>query len=81
MALIFHDTSPEAEETIVIMMRNAPVVRKAEMVAQLSAMLRHAIMSGIKQRYSTATEAELRRRFADIILGPELAQAAYGPLP
>jgi hypothetical protein len=39
-----------------------------------------AHLSGLRQRYPQATPEELRR-LADLLLGPELAARAYGPLP
>ena len=36
--------------------------------------------SGLHQRYPNTSEAELRRRLADLLLGSELAEKTYGPL-
>jgi hypothetical protein len=38
-------------------------------------------MAGLRARHPKAGEAELRRRFADIHLGPALAAKVYGPPP
>jgi hypothetical protein len=35
---------------------------------------------GLRQRHPAASEAELRRRLADLLLGEDLAQQVYGPL-
>lgn len=38
-------------------------------------------LSGLKTRYPGDTPEMLRRRLADLILGPELALKVYGPFP
>ena len=75
------DTSPEAERVLIEMMRQAPVWRRLEIVGEMNATVRLLILSGLRQRHPGATPEELRRRMADILLGPELAARAYGPLP
>jgi hypothetical protein len=37
-------------------------------------------LSGLRSRYPHASEREIRRRLADLILGEELAAEVYGPL-
>ena len=36
-------------------------------------------LSGLRERYPQATEAEIQRRLADRMLGEELAAEVYGP--
>ena len=79
MSLLFSDTSPEAERVLIDLLRQAPAWRKLRMVNQLNASVRTLALSGLRQRYPQATEAELRRHLADMLLGPELAARAYGP--
>lgn len=74
------DTSPESERVLIELMRQAPVWRRLEIVAQMNETVRLLILSGLRQRHPHATPEELRRRMADILLGPELAKRAYGPL-
>jgi hypothetical protein len=50
------------------------------MVGQLNQTVRTLALSGLRQRYPEATPQELRRRLADLLLGPDLAARAYGPL-
>lgn len=38
-------------------------------------------LDGLRRRYPEAEPEELRRRLADLLLGPELATKAYGPGP
>ena len=74
------DTSPEAERVLIELMRQTPVWRRLEIVGEMNVTVRLLILSGLRQRHPDATPDELRRRMADILLGPELAAHAYGPL-
>jgi hypothetical protein len=74
------DTSPEIERLQLELMRDAPVWRKLELVGQMFESMKVLALAGLRQRHPQAEEAELRRRLADLLLGPELAQRAYGPL-
>ena len=80
MSALFPDTSPEAEEVLVGLLRKTPTWRKAEMVGQLNLTVRQAAMTALRHRHPEASPQELRRRLADILLGRELAERAYGPL-
>ena len=51
------------------------------MAAQMNSTLRTLALSGLRQRYPHATPDELRRRLADLWLGPELAARVHGPPP
>ena len=77
---LFSDTRPEAEAVLIRMLRQAPPWRKLHMVGQLNQTVRTLALSGLRQRHPEATPQELRRRLADLLLGPELAAQAYGPL-
>ena len=74
------DTRPEAEAVLIKLLRQAPPWRKLHMVGQLNQTVRTLALSGLRQRYPEATDQELRRRLADLLLGPELAAQVYGPL-
>ena len=74
------DTSPETERVLFAMLRDIPPWRKLEMVAQLNQTARDLALAGLRERHPQAAPEELRRRLADIILGPELAARVYGPL-
>jgi hypothetical protein len=80
MTPVFSDTSPETERVLFALLREMPPWRKLEMVAQLNQMVRELALSGLRERYPNASPEELRRRLADIALGPELAEKVYGPL-
>lgn len=81
MTRLFSDTSPEAETVLVNLLRQTPSWRKFVMVSQLNQTVRTLAISGLRQRYPHSNEQEIRRHLADILLGPELAQRVYGPLP
>jgi hypothetical protein len=73
------DTSPDAMRVLVGLLREAPAWRKAQMVDEMTLAVRQLVMSGLRSRHPDATEEQLRRRLADLLLGPELALRAYGP--
>jgi hypothetical protein len=81
MGRLFEDTDPRVEEQLVQMLRQAPPWRKMQMVAELNATVKLVLLSGLRQRYPKASESELRRRLAGLLLGEELASKVYGGLP
>jgi len=74
------DTHPNAERVQIDLMRSTPVWRKMDLLAQLNQTARLFAVSGLRRRHPGATEQEIRRRLADLILGAELAERVYGPL-
>jgi hypothetical protein len=77
---LFNDTSPEIEQVQLELLRQAPPWRKVAMVDQMNQTVRTLALSGLRQRYPQADPDELRRRLADLLLGPALAAKVYGPL-
>ena len=75
------DTSPEAERVLIELLRQAPAWRRLQLADRMSATVRNLCLGGLRSRHPKSSEAELRRRFADIHLGPELAAKAYGAPP
>jgi len=75
------DTSPEVERVQIELLRRAPEWRRLQLTDRMSATMRGLCLAGLRTRHPNASEAELRRRFADIHLGPELAAKAFGPPP
>ena len=73
------DTHPNAERVQIDLMRSTPVWRKMDLLAQLNQAARLFALSGLRRRHPGATEQEIRRRLADLILGAELAERVYGP--
>jgi len=77
----YSDTPPEIERILFERLRDMPAWRKLDMVAQLNQAGRDLALIGLRQRYPHASPQEIRRRLADLLLGPELAARAYGPPP
>jgi hypothetical protein len=74
------DTSPESERVLIELLRRTPIWRRLQLAYEMSAAAREMARAGLRLRYPDASEKELQRRFADLHLGPELAQEVYGPL-
>ena len=77
---LFPDTCPEAEAVLIELLRQAPPWRKLYLVGQMNQTVRTLALSGLRARHPQATPQELRRRLADLLLGPDLATQVYGPL-
>ena len=75
------DTSPEAERVLIELLRQAPAWRKLRMVEDTNRSVKDLLMTGLRQRFPHDSPGALRRRLADLWLGPELSAVAYGPLP
>ena len=75
------DTTPEAEAVLFRLLRETPAWRKWELMEDLNRMARALALAGLRRRYPDAGPEELRRRLADLLLGPELAAEVYGPGP
>jgi hypothetical protein len=48
------------------------------MVCELNATVKQFALAGIRQRHPNATEREVGRHLADLLLGEELAAKVYG---
>ncbi len=80
MNTLFSDTHPEMETLQLELLRGAPAWKKLAMLAQLNESGRMLALSGLRQRYPEADQAELRRRLAGLLLGEELATKIYGEM-
>ena len=74
-------TRPEIEQIQLDLLRKATPARKLEMVGQMYETLKLLATMGLKSRYPDDSPELLRRRLADLILGPEMALKVYGPFP
>ena len=74
------DTHPDIERVQIELMRKAPVWRKVELLGQLNETAKLFALCGLRQRHPKASEQEIRRRLAGLLLGEDLAERAYGPL-
>jgi hypothetical protein len=72
------DTRPEMEALQIHLLRQASPAQKMAMLASLNAAARTVALAGLRLRFPAASEAELQRRLADLLLGEELARKVYG---
>ena len=72
------DTRPAAEEKQLEIIRQMPPWRKIELVFEMNDTVSELAKVGIRYRYPGINENELRRRYADLVLGKDLAQKVYG---
>ena len=78
MTALYTDTHPKMEALQIELWRQASPTKKMNMLAQLNASARTLALTGLRAQYPQATEAELRRKLAHLLLGEELAQKVYG---
>ncbi len=81
MSALFPDTHPKMEALQIELWRAANPTRKMQMLAQLNQSARLLAMAGLRLQYPQASETELRRRLAGLLLGEEIARKVYGDLP
>ena len=72
------DTSPEAERTLIELLREAGPGRRFEMARNASRAIRQLAWNGLRHRHPKADEAELRRRYAALTLGEEATARVLG---
>jgi hypothetical protein len=80
MTSYYSDTHPKMEALQIRLLREVSLVRKMEMLAGLNASVRALALCGLRKQYPRASESELRRRLAGLLLGEELADKVYGEL-
>ncbi len=80
MESLYSDTNPKMEALQIQLWRQATPTRKMQMLAQLNASLKILALTGLRSRFPNASEAELRRRLAGLLLGEEIARTVYGDL-
>jgi hypothetical protein len=78
MSTLLSDTHPKMEALQIELLRQASPTRKMNMLAQLNASARLLALTGLRSRYPQASNIELRRKLADLLLGEELARKVYG---
>jgi len=80
MTALYSDTHPKMEALQIRLWRQASPTKKMNMLAQLNASARILALTGLRSRYPQATEAELRRKLAGLLLGEELARKVFGEI-
>ena len=81
MTTLSPDTHPDIERLQIERLRQMPSWRKMALMAEMSQTVRTLALAGLRQRHPDDTPAQRRRRLADLLLGPDLAETVYGPLP
>jgi hypothetical protein len=78
----YHPQSQDTDEAIdrylFDRLRELPPWRKAEMLTACNRAAHGLAMAGLRQRYPRATAAELRRRYAALVLGRDASIALFG---
>lgn len=80
MGTLFSDTHPKMEALQIQLLRQVSPMRKMQMLAQLNRSAHMLALKGLQSQYPHASETELRRRLAGLLLGEELARKVYGEL-
>lgn len=78
MKAILDDTSPDAEDVIVNLVRTAPVWKRLKMIEELNDALRSLALADLRRGFPQAGPAELHRRLAARLLSRHEVIAAYG---
>lgn len=72
------DTDPETERVIIELACAMPDWKKFRQIAALSEGCRRLAMAGLRDRYPNASEEELRKRFAALMLDRETVIKMFG---
>ena len=67
------DTDEASERYLFDRLRGLPPWRKAEMISAATRAVADLAMAGLRQRHPAASAAELRNRFAALLLGREVS--------
>jgi hypothetical protein len=81
MTIQVGDTPPDVERILIQRLRQMPAWRKMALVGEMNRTVRTFALGGIRLRRPEDSPEQQQRRLADLLLGPELAARAYGPLP
>lgn len=77
----YSDTHPEIEALQARLLRATPGWQKMQMLTALTQASRRLALAGLRQRHPQASQAELYRRLASLLLDEKLAAKFYGPHP
>jgi hypothetical protein len=80
MVEILSDTRPEVTEIQMDLLRKASPARRLALLGQMNQTVKVLALAGLRSNYPDETPEQLRRRLADLLLGPELACKVYGPI-
>jgi hypothetical protein len=77
MSPYYSDTHPKIDQMQIELIRKMPSWKKFAIVDDLNETVKAFAISGIKQRHPGATQDQIQRMLADIMLGPELSRKVY----
>ena len=75
------DTSPAGKARYYELLRSLPADRRMQAMLRLSRAVRELALAGIRERYPTATEPELRVRLTVRLYGRDVAQRLFESVP
>lgn len=78
MGRLFADTNQAVEDELVRRLREVSPSRKLEMVSELGAAVRQLMVVGLNERHPDDTAEQTRRRLAQLLYGPQLADMPLG---
>ncbi len=81
MSSVLSDTNPQALKFQIELLREASPLKRLEGYKQLYRSVRRLTYLGLRDRFPNDSPERLDRRLADHLLGAELAEKVYGPLP
>jgi len=80
MATLSRDTSPEAEAVMLEVFRAMPAWRRLEILDEACQTATELARAGLRSRHPEASPEKIERLLMDLVLGDELARAAFGPI-
>ena len=80
MGTLSRDTTMQAEMVQIEIIRKMPAWKKIQLLEDANRTALELASVGLRSRNRNASPDQLRRLLMDLILGPELAEKAYGPL-
>ncbi|MEN3333769.1 MAG: hypothetical protein V7641_3134 [Blastocatellia bacterium] len=75
---LIQDTDAEAHRLLIELARRTPVWKKFAQVAATTETCRAFAKAGIRRRYPNASEDEMRKRLAAVVLNRETVIKVYG---
>ena len=78
MSVLFPDTHPKMEALQIQLWQQANPTRKMNMLAQLNKSAHMLALAGLRTQYPKASDTEIHRRLAGLLLGEEAARKVYG---
>jgi len=72
------DTSPEAEQVQIEIIRRMPSWKRLQIMDSLISATRALALQGLARRFPDESPQQLRRRLVEMLYGADLAEKAYG---